>query len=104
MRLFHRDHAAIGPGVLRDCIQGGWEIGGADVQILTACSNGPQHAPYAEAGGVGIGNRNVQRHHGALNRKVGILPDRERVDGQVPALGGERNLRQILPDTVRFAT
>lgn len=104
MRLFHCDHAAIRPRALRDGVQRSRQVGGTHIQVLAAGSDRPQHVPNAQARGIGIGNHNVQRHHGTLNRQVRVLPDRQRVDRKVTALCRQRNLLQIMPNTVRLAT
>jgi len=86
--LFDGDHAAVGPGGLRDGAHGVAQLIEGDVEFLAAGSDGAEDAAGAVGVGVGVGDEDVEGEHIGLDGDVGILPLVEGVDGHVTVLGG----------------
>jgi len=101
--FFEGDDAAVGPGGLGDGVERGGQVGGADVEVLAAGSDGTKQAADPEVGGVGVGDGNVEGDHGALDGEVRVLPYGEGADGHVAAFGGERDLLEVGADGVGLA-
>jgi hypothetical protein len=98
--FFDGDDASVGPGVFRDGVERGGQVGDTDVQVATASADGPQHSAYAKAAGVAVGDDYVQGCHGALYGDVGILPEIEALYGHVAGLRRGRDQLHLLAGEV----
>ena len=88
----------VGPCVLGDRVEGGGEVRGANVEVLTPGSDGAENAADAEIAGICVGESDVEGDHVALDGEVRVLPCGEGFDGEVAGLRGRRNGVELLAD------
>jgi len=96
MSLFDGNYAAIGPGIFRNCVEGGGKVGHAYVQIATACADRSQHSTNAEVAGVGIRDDYMKGCHCSLHSDVRIFPEIEALYGHVAGLRGRGDELHLL--------
>lgn len=104
MSFFHGDDAAVRPGTLGNGVKSCWEVHGANFEVAAARSDGPQHASLPDGAGVGVGEKDVEGDHVALNSEVGVFPCVETVDGGVACFRWWREESELLAGGVKGRT